>query len=1421
MATRTLTVRLRAATNDFNRSMLLSGQAVRQLETEMTRLQEKGEQFARVGQAMSYGFTAPMAIIGGAMLNSAGQFEESMRIVKAVTQGSASDMKMLAAEAVKLGADTQYSAQDAATGMDVLARAGLDVQQVYAAIPGVMQLAAAGQLDMAEAAKVGTDILANFGLEAQNMGEVNDYLATAANKSKTDVAELGDAFRYVGPVARGAGMSLQETTAALTVLGDNGLRASMAGTALRGVLTHLMKPSEEGASILRRYGISIHDAEGNMVSFQEVLKQFETAGVSAADVMAIFGQRAGPAMIAMLQAGSGELEHMTQMLDESRGSAQRLADAKMGGFTGAIEQLKGSIESLAIQIGDSGMLGFFTNMLNGAKNLANGLATLPKPILAMGAAFTTVLTAAGPVLWIGGRLASIYAPVADGFKRVYQSIVGLTVGFRVLRAEGESVGAALAGAFNWQWLAIAAGIAAVAGAVYLLKQRGDDLAKSHQSAGDSAVALAKAAGLASREIANLKGEMDDLVVTEDDFRKANENALLTLKGMSQAQGRDAFLVQIGYELVLRGASPKDAMKQIELLAKAAGIEVPASMTLDNIDDFKEQVRAAAEEARAIQAGIKREGGGDLKISQAAQKNLDALAKTAATAWNTQGPAAFAAILGSTEQALGKNSIAYNYLTDQALKFTEVQGLSIGTAHDVVTAVQEMASGASSATASQKEQAQAVLDLAMKMGGLTGANVRAAAAQLSAGKSALDYSGAADKAAKASQGGAEAADQYGDELQNAAEQGGPFEAALQGIAQATQMATMQFDAGAAAAKAYVSAIERSTSIDNVMSAGLKAGDALANVRKGFFGIADASDSSKKGIDATREAVSNLSDALTRSDSKFTTMGMRLEALAAGAQAFRKAWDDSTFLDDQAESALNLGAAFRSFSHIVKRLPENFDIAAAATGKYKKTQTEAISNLAALGKSTRDYLATLIESGSSYSYVQSEASRLRGEYVKTMQQAGLSANAVEKYTEMLGLTPKQVETAIRLSGAEEARFKIQSYLSLLDGRIPADVATKVTAQISKGDLNSAAKILESWAKTNPVKIDTEVGGGTKGKDPLWDLPKDFDAAKAALGGYTEEQRKAIAGLQELGAAATDYISELVGAGKYDEARAMSEQLRVEYTKVLEQLGLNQEQVQKYLDLLGLTQPQVETAIVLSGADEAMFKIQAYSQLLGDEIPPEVSTEVLALIDEGQLEKAAALLEKWRRDQSRSPVLVPMYTTWGYNPRDLPPHGLNPTPTSSSTSTVSPISGKTLTYDQGLKVDLDPAKRVGSAIVYDNVDSSGNVWDWNMTARQWVGRANGGPVEAGVTYKTLERGRSELFTPSVPGTITPLHQLMTPTTQDNPTAGLAQALRSLQNGGSINLGGVTVVAPSVTRAPEAMIQGIGNAVWLHTGKQLQEVL
>lgn len=402
-------------------------------------LKDIGSAFTSFGSTLSIAVTAPLAAIGIGSVKTAMDFDTSMRKVQAVTGSTGTEFTKLSDYALKLGADTAFSSSQAAEAMLYMGQAGFSTEQIMAATSQTMALAAAGALDLGTAASITTNVISGFGLASSdtatmvaNTSRVVDVLAQAASSTNTDVQGLGEAMSYIAPIANSMGMSIEETAAMIGIMSNAGIEGSRAGTALRGAIAALTSISDSAAATLGRYGISMEDVNLKTHSLTEILALMEQRGMSATDIIKVFGTEAGPGVAALLNAGIGKVNDLTTQLGNCEGAAQSMADIMQGGAKGALDQFTGSVEKLGIDIGRV-ILEAIVPLLGYLTELVNWLGTVPKPILIVAIAFGAIVAAIGPLLVIIGTLISSVGVIstalgAAGLSGALATVVGILTG---------------------------------------------------------------------------------------------------------------------------------------------------------------------------------------------------------------------------------------------------------------------------------------------------------------------------------------------------------------------------------------------------------------------------------------------------------------------------------------------------------------------------------------------------------------------------------------------------------------------------------------------------------------------------------------------------------------------------------------------------------------------------------------------------------------------------------------------------------------------------------------------------------------------------------------------------------------------------------------------------------------------------------
>ena len=392
------------ATQEMDRVSAASGKLKKHLEP--------------VGSAMKLVGAGALAA-GVASVKMAGDYEQGLNIFKSVSGATAQQMAMVAAKARELGQDASLpgvSARDAANAMTELSKAGLSVNDTLAASKGVMSLAKAGQIDVADAATIAAQALNAFKLKGSDAGKVADVLANGANASATDIRGLSLGLQQSAAVASQFGVSLEDTVTTLGLFANRGMQGSDAGTSLKTMLISLANPSKKAANLMHQLGINAYDASGKFVGMRQLAQNLQNGlkGLSEEQkqqaLATIFGTDAFRAAAFLADSAGKSYDDMSKAVGRS-GAAMDLAKAQNSGFNGALDNLKSTLETVGTDIGMK-LLPPLTKII---KELANsgiieafGAAlTALTPIISYVAALFVALKINQVIGWFGGLFVKV------------------------------------------------------------------------------------------------------------------------------------------------------------------------------------------------------------------------------------------------------------------------------------------------------------------------------------------------------------------------------------------------------------------------------------------------------------------------------------------------------------------------------------------------------------------------------------------------------------------------------------------------------------------------------------------------------------------------------------------------------------------------------------------------------------------------------------------------------------------------------------------------------------------------------------------------------------------------------------------------------------------------------------------------------
>lgn len=327
-----------------------------QLQSAGDKIQGIGGKVSSLGNTLTAGVTAPILAIGTAAVTMGNDFEAQMDRVQAIAGATSTEMEALDAQALQLGADTSFSASEVAQGMENLASAGFTVDEIMAAMPGMLDLAASSGADLATSSEIAASAIRGFGLDASDASHVADVFAEAAARTNAQTEDMGEAMKYVAPVASSMSQSLEETAAAIGIMSDAGIKGSQAGTALRGALSRLAKPTKPMIETMEELGLSFYDASGNMLPLNQMVEQLQdrfqglTQEQQNNALVTLFGQESLSGMLALIQRGPEELRDLTASFESADGAAAQMAETMLDNTSGSIEEMTGALETAGITI---------------------------------------------------------------------------------------------------------------------------------------------------------------------------------------------------------------------------------------------------------------------------------------------------------------------------------------------------------------------------------------------------------------------------------------------------------------------------------------------------------------------------------------------------------------------------------------------------------------------------------------------------------------------------------------------------------------------------------------------------------------------------------------------------------------------------------------------------------------------------------------------------------------------------------------------------------------------------------------------------------------------------------------------------------------------------------------------------------------
>lgn len=633
------------------------------------------------------GVVGTAALVGGMGLATSKMmtFEAVMSEVGAVSNASAAELKQLSEAALKAGQSTIFTATEAAKGQAELAKAGISVKDILGgALKGSLDLAAAGQISVAEAAETAASAMTVFGLKGKDVTHIADLLAGGANAAQGGVHDFALALNQSALVARQFGLDIDETVTGLTLFARSGFLGSDAGTSLKQMFLQLASPSKEASALMKKYGINVYDTTGKFVGFTKTAELLKTQ-LSGLDeqtrnhaLSTIFGADAIRVANLMMREGAGGIKKMGDTLN-AQASAAELAAKKMDNLKGDVEQLKGALETALIKTGQS-TNGILRTMTSTTTHLVTGMTELPGPVKAAGAAVGGLALATTVAVAVAGTAIPRY-------RELQTALNGVNIG-------SMNAGSAL-GTFT-KGLGIATVAMGAGMAIYAAYAASQAKARSEVEGLTTAIIAQRDGTTGAVEKQILKELADSKALETLQKLKVNQRDVNdAILGNADASQRVYDQIVKANPKILEVAGAQDRLKAAPLGSKSAAgdflqIQISTKNSLDGFNTEKAVREIAKMHGQFSQAASA------ARDQNKAQSELQESSPAASTALDGLGGAASGAAKGVRE------------LTDQEKELVEaIQafGSPASAFRDAMTLAQESARDAAQAAADSQRDLQ--------------------------------------------------------------------------------------------------------------------------------------------------------------------------------------------------------------------------------------------------------------------------------------------------------------------------------------------------------------------------------------------------------------------------------------------------------------------------------------------------------------------------------------------------------------------------------------------------------------------------------------------------------------------------------------------------------------------------------------------
>ena len=409
-----LKVKISADANGLKGALNGINSDISKVAKDFEGLKKVGDGLAGVGKKLTMGLTLPIVGIGVASTKTASDFQGAMKEVSAISGATGKDLDSLTNLAKEMGSTTKFSASESAEALKYMGMAGWKTQDMMDGLPSILNLAAAGGTDLALTSDIVTDGLTSMGLSAKDAGKFADIMASTCSNANTNIELMGETLKYVGPVAGSLGIEMDDLSIAIGLMGNAGLKGSQAGTSLRAGLTNLVKPTKEMKNAMEKYGVElVKNADGsiNLMGTMENLRS-SLGGLDQATqaqaLATIFGKEAMSGWASIINASEADFNKLTDAINNSEGSAKKMADTMLEGSQGAIIEMKSALEGVAITIGER-LTPFLEKLADGVSKVCSWFKNLSPATQTFLMVVAGLIASIGPLLLLIGTAISLFA----------------------------------------------------------------------------------------------------------------------------------------------------------------------------------------------------------------------------------------------------------------------------------------------------------------------------------------------------------------------------------------------------------------------------------------------------------------------------------------------------------------------------------------------------------------------------------------------------------------------------------------------------------------------------------------------------------------------------------------------------------------------------------------------------------------------------------------------------------------------------------------------------------------------------------------------------------------------------------------------------------------------------------------------------